>query len=268
MKLAVLAALCVHSLIGQVFEVISIRQSPLPTSRRIRVDFDGGPGTADPTRFSCRNCSQPLLVMHAYGVEYDQIAGLDSRTELYDIEAKVPAEATKDQFRVMLQKLLSTRFNMSLHRERKRKQAFELVVGKNGPRIKKTAEREEDYVAAASSAPENALDPEGFPILPSGKSGYASVNGRARMRVLNATMEQLASKLSNQLDLPVIDATGLAGRYDFDLYWAGRSADGADDPSPNLFSAVESQLGLRLRPRKAAVTMIVIDHADRVPTEN
>jgi uncharacterized protein (TIGR03435 family) len=206
--------------------------------------------------------------MHAYDVEYDQIVGLDSRTELYDIEAKVTAGATKHQFRVMLQKLLSTRFNMSLHRETKLKQAYELVVGKNGPRIKKAVEREDDYVAAASSASKNALDPEGFPILPSGQSGYASVNGRARMRVLNGTMEQLASKLSNQLDMPVIDATGLAGGYDFDLHWSGRTADGTDDSSRNLFSAVESQLGLRLRPRKAAVTIIVIDHADRVPTEN
>jgi uncharacterized protein (TIGR03435 family) len=81
-------------------------------------------------------------------------------------------------------------------------------------------------------------------------------------------MEQVASKLSNQLDMPVINATGLIGRYDFDLHWSGRSVDGTDDPGPNLFSAVESQLGLRLKPRKAAVIMIVIDHVDRVPIAN
>jgi uncharacterized protein (TIGR03435 family) len=207
-----------------------------------------------------------LLVVHAYDVEYAQVAGLDSRTDLYDIEAKVPAEATKDQFRAMLQNLLSNRFNMSLHQETKLKQAYELVVAKNGPRIRKAVERKGDYPAMASSASQTALDPEGFPILASGQGGYASVNGRARMRVLDGTMEQLASKLANQLDMPVANATGLVGRYDFDLYWSG--VDGVDDPGPNLFSAVESQLGLRLRPRKAAVTMIVIDHVDRAPTGN
>ena len=268
MRLDILVAVCVQSLIGQVFEVTSIRPSPPPISRRIRVDFDGGPGTVDPTRFSCRNCSLWLLVMHAYDVEYDQVAGLGSRTELYDIEAKVPAEATKDQFRAMLQNLLSHRFNMSLHRETKLKQAYDLEVAKNGPRIKEAVEGKADYRGTASSAPQNNLDPEGFPILASGQSGYVSVNGRARMRLLDGTMEQLASKLSNQLDMPVINATGLVGRYDFDLYWSGRSVDGTDDPGPNLFSAVESQLGLRLKPRKAAVTMIVIDHVDRAPTGN
>jgi uncharacterized protein (TIGR03435 family) len=68
--------------------------------------------------------------------------------------------------------------------------------------------------------------------------------------------------------MPVINATGLVGGYDFGLYWTGRSVDATDDASPNIFSAVESQLGLRLRPRKAAVTIIVIDHVDRAPTEN
>ena len=87
------------------------------------------------------------------------------------------------------------------------------------------------------------------------------------MQVFNETMDQLASRISNQLDMPVINATGLRGRNAFGLYWAGQSVD-ADAASPNLFSAVESQLGLRLQPRKAAVTIIVIDHVDRTPTEN
>jgi uncharacterized protein (TIGR03435 family) len=268
MKFAILAILCIYSLSAQEFEVASVRPSAPPTSSRIRVDFEGGPGTGDPTRFSCRNCSQSLLVMHAYDVEYDQIAGLNSRTELYDIEAKVPEGTTKDQFRVMLQKLLSRRFNMRLHRETRQMQAYELVAGKDGPKIKESLAGQGFQEATDSNASRNALDDEGFPILPKGQSGYASVNGRARMQVLNTTMDQLARKLSNQLDTPVINATGLAGRYDCGLYWAGRSVDGTDDGNPSLFFAVESQLGLRLQPKKAAVPIVVIDHADRAPTEN
>jgi len=268
MKLALLTALWVHCLSAQEFEVVSIRPSAPPTSRRIRVDFEGGPGTNDPTRFSCRNCSLSLLVMHAYDVEYDQIAGLNSRAELYEIEAKVPGGAAKDQFRMMLQKLLSERFDMSLHRETKLMQAYELLVGKNGPKMKKSVAEEGGQDATASKTPGSSLDSEGFPTLPKGQSGYASIDGRARMQLMNGTLDQLASKLSNQLDAPVINATGLAGRYDFAMYWAGRSVDGTDDPSPNLFSAVESQLELRLEPKKAAVPIIVIDHVDRTPSGN
>ena len=169
---------------------------------------------------------------------------------------------------MMLQKLLSERFNMSLHRETKQMQAYELVTGKNGPTMKKSDTGEAVQAAAASNSSRIVLDPDGFPVLPISQSGYASVNGRARMQVTNETTDQLASRLENQLDMPVINATDLAGRYDYGLYWAGPSVDGADDASPNLFSAVESQLGLRLQPRKAAVSIVVIDHVDRVPAEN
>ena len=268
MKLAMLTALCIRYLSGQGFDVASIKPSAPPSSQRIRVTFEGGPGTADPTRFSCRNCSLSLLVMRAYDVEYHQVAGLNSRTEFYDIAAKVPEGTSKDQFRMMLQKLLSNRFKMSLRREMKQTQAYELVVGKNGPKMKESVPEVTVQEATVSRSSQIVLDAEGFPILPTAQSGYVSVNGRARMRVFNETMDQLASRLSNQLDMPVINATGLAGGYDFGLYWAGRSVDATDDASPNIFSAVESQLGLRLRPRKAAVTIIVIDHVDRAPTEN
>jgi len=260
MKIAILAVLCVAHLGAQEFEVTSIRPSAPPTSRRIRVDFEGGPGTGDPTRFSCRNCSLALLVMRAYEVEFNQIAGLDSRTELYDIAAKIPDGATKEQFPVMLQKLLSRRFHVSLHRETKQMQAYELVVGKSGPKMMESLGGEVSQEASSSG---NTLDAEGFPVLAKGQSGYASVNGRARMQVLQSTMDQLAGKLSNQLDTPVINATGLGGSYDYELHW-----DGTADGTPSLFSAVESQLGLRLQAKKAAVMMVVIDHVDRTPTAN
>jgi uncharacterized protein (TIGR03435 family) len=268
MKLAILTVLCVRYVSGQEFDVISIKPSEPPRSQRIRVTFEGGPGSADPTRFSCRNCSLSLLVMCAYDVEYHQVAGLDSRTEFYDIAAKVPEGASKDEFRMMLQKLLSNRFKMSLHRELKRVQAYELVVGKNGPKMKESAPEVTVPNATVSNSSRIVLDPEGFPILPTDRSGYASVNGRARMQAFNETMDQLAGKISNQLDVPVINATGLRGRYAFGLHWAGNSVDSTDDTSPNLFSAVELQLGLRLQPGKAVVTILVIDYVDRRPTEN
>jgi uncharacterized protein (TIGR03435 family) len=186
MKLAILTALCVRYLSGQEFDVASIKPAEAPSSQRIRVTFEGGPGTADPTRFSCRNCSLSLLVMRAYDIEYHQVAGLNSRTEFYDIAAKVPEGASKDQFRMMLQKLLSNRFKMSLHREMKQMQAYELVVGKNGPKMKESVPEVTVQEATASGSSRIVLDPEGFPILPTGQSGYASGSGVARNQSLPA----------------------------------------------------------------------------------
>ena len=271
MKHAALLVLVFASANGQEFEVASIRPSAPPDGQRIRVDFDGGPGTPSPTRFTCRNCSLSMLVMRAYNVEYHQVAGLNSRSsELYDIAAEVPEGAKKAEFRFMLQKLLSDRFRMTVHQETKEMQAYELIVAKNGPKIRESPpETSAKEIASLPrpEAPQISLDREGFPILPAGKAGYASVKGRARMQVFNETMDQLSSRISNQLDMPVANATGLSGRYDFSLYWAD-TLEPTNDAGPNLFSALESQLGLRLIGKKAPVTIIVVDHMDRVPSEN
>ena len=204
--------------------------------------------------------------MLAYDVEYSQITGLSTREdELYDVEATLPAETTRLQYRAMLQNLLAGRFNLLLHRESKLVRGFELAVGKTGPKINEAsrANAEASVPAAAPFGPV-ALDREGFPVLPAGRSGYESVNGRARMQGTNETMDEFARKLVNQLDLPVRNATGLAGRYDYSLYWASPSADNS---GPSLFTALASQLGLKLSSRKVPVTVLVIDHVER-PSEN
>jgi uncharacterized protein (TIGR03435 family) len=272
MKYAVLLTFALASANGQEFEVASIRPSAPPNSQRIRVDFDGGPGTVDPTRFTCRNCSLSMLVMHAYNVQYHQVAGLNARSgELYDIAARVPEGATKAEFRSMLQKLLRDRFRMTSHYETKEMQTYELIVAKGGPKIKKAAPETSAAEIGASDRPETSqitLDRDRFPILPRGKGGYASIKGRARMQVFNETMDQLSSRICNQLDTPVANASGLAGRYDFSLYWAGDTQEMTNDAGPSLFSALESQLGLRLVGKKAPVTIIAVDHLDLRPSEN
>jgi len=209
-----------------------------------------------------------MLVMRAYDVEYSQIAGLKIHSDdLYDVEATLPAETTRVQFRAMLQDLLSSRFNMILHSETKQVQGYELAVGKNGPKMKHTSQViGEDHPGAAASQRSGpvALDREGFPVLPAGRPGYESVNGRARMQGTNETMDEFARKLVNQLDVPVQNTTGVEGRYDYSLYWASTSADNA---GPSLFWALESQLGLKLSSKRVAVTMIVVDRVEK-PSEN
>ncbi len=207
-----------------------------------------------------------MLVMRAYDVEYSQIAGLKNHSDdLYDIEATLRDGTTRVQFRAMLQHLLSSRFKMTLHSEIKQVQGYELTVGKNGSKIKPTGQLGEGAEAPRSQRSEQIiLDSGGFPELPAGRAGYESVNGRARMQGTNETMDEFARKLVNQLDLPVENRTGLGGRYDYSLYWASISADNA---GPSLFSALPSQLGLKLSSKRVAATMIVIDSVEK-PSEN
>lgn len=207
-----------------------------------------------------------MLVMRPYDVEYSQIVGLKSHSDdLYDVEVTLQAGTTRIQFRAMLQNLLSDRFKMLLHSETKQVQGYELAVGKNGLKMKQAKQPiGESQSALSDRSGPTALDPEGFPVLPAGRSGYESVNGRARMQGTNETMDEFARKLVNQLDLPVRNATGLPGRYDYSLYWANALAD---DAGPSLFSALESQLGLKLSSRRVPVTIIVIDRVKR-PSEN
>lgn len=151
------------------------------------------------------------------------------------------------------------------------------------------------------------IGPDGFPILPAfmgGRAGLFNIMmpGRARMIAQQQTMQDLAARLSNQLSKPVTDATGLTKKYDFTLTFAPEQgmmgpmgvplpppggggggavavavADGGRGPMappsdaeapPDIFAAVQSQLGLKLEPKKGPVEIIVIDHIERTPTEN
>jgi uncharacterized protein (TIGR03435 family) len=269
-NLAAVIVLTFTTIYGQEFEVASIRLSPPQNSQRIRVRMDGGPGTNDPTRFSCR-CSLSMLVMEAYNVKYYQIAGLGSReSEIYDTAANVPPAATREQFHIMLQKLLAERFHLVLHRSVRKMRAYDLIVAKNGPKIKRSVADEASADNTEPPLPDRSkisLDEEGFPILPLGRLGMLYMAGKVHMQGVGDTMDQVAAKLENQLDLPVVNSTQLLGKYDFSLYWAVESA-GADNSGPSLFSAVESQLGLKLSPKNASVPLIVIDHIDAAPSGN
>jgi uncharacterized protein (TIGR03435 family) len=251
------------------FEVASIKPSAKPTSQRIRVSIDGGPGTNDPTLLECRNCSVSMLMMRAYDVKYYQLSGPGSRSEeLFDITARIAEGTTKEQLRLMLQNLLADRLKLTLHREIREMQTYLLVVAKKGPKIN-------------ASTAGRALNPS---LAPSG-TGMAVIDGQVRMRGIGESMEQFSSWLANQLDLQVIDSTGLKGKYDFSLYWAADSVRGAlapvagaeasapltggrGDSGPTLFDALQSQLGLKLEQKKGPVEIIVVDHVEKTPTGN
>jgi uncharacterized protein (TIGR03435 family) len=281
------------------FEVASVKPAPPPSDNRIRISMAGGPGTPDPGRINFEFVNLRMVLAQAYNVKDYQISGpawLDS--ERFNITAKVPQGATKEQFRVMLQNLVADRFKLTLHRERKDLPAFSLIVAKNGPKLKPSAP---DDPNASPAATADALPPpgrmpmgkDGFPQMPPGARGRGlrmmMMPGRARLSGDAMTVTQFCDALSQQLDRAVVDNTGLTGKYDLELTFEpdqnrmmaglGRGGPGPGDGGPphetpaaeapaTIFTAIQEQLGLKLDPKKEAVEVLVIDHMEKTPIDN
>ena len=272
------------------FEVASVKPAA-PLDGRMMIGTRGGPGTADPERITSSNMALKDLLMLAYDVQSFQVEGpawVD--TERYDIAAKLPPGTTKEQSRMMWQALLAERFGLTLHHDSKEFQAWELVVAKGGTKLKESTL---DLSAPAQPVPAGPkLDKNGFPEMNSpGMISMFSMgpNGAAAHTAGKAqTMSQLAARLGNMLHQPVVDKTGLAGKYDFTLEYtpdlnglqmvtphgsppgpaSGNPADSTSEPGTNLAAAVQQQLGLKLVSTKTRLDVLVVDHADKVPTEN
>jgi uncharacterized protein (TIGR03435 family) len=276
------------------FEVASIKPAAPQDGHMIRMGMKGGPGTPDPGRFTAENLDLISLIAQAYDVKRFQVSGASwMASTRFDINAKVPAAATKEQFRLMLQNLLAERFKMTLHREKKEAPIYELVVAKGGPKLKESAPPSDEASAREPEPPgPPKLDKEGIPVFPAGRQGAMigfAPGGRARLQAMGQTMDQFINMLSNQVDRPVIDETGLKGKYDFSLSFAmemgmGRGMMGLPPPppgdggpaatapdgeaGPTLFTALQEQLGLRLEAKRGPVDILVIDRMEKTPTEN
>jgi len=211
------------------FEVATVKPAAPQAIGRMMIGMRGGPGTGDPGRITYNNLSLRDLMTVAYSVKRSQITGEPSwfDSERFDITAKVPAGATKDDARVMLQSLLADRFKLTLHREKKEMAMYALVVGKNGPKLKEStapADEPKDNGEPPPPPPDLrdrlAMGKDGCPEPPP-QMGNRPVNmmmfvtGAACMVANAQTMSGLADMLSNQFDRPVTDMTGLKGKYDF-----------------------------------------------------
>lgn len=262
------------------FELASIKPS-VPSDGRVVVGCRGGPETNDPTLLTCQNLSLSNLMTMAYRIAHYQLSAPDwMMTTRFDVTAKVPKGATKEQFAVMMQNLLSDRFKLAVHRESRNLQKYDLVVTKNGPKFKEQvpppAPKENDPRPPAPGP--LTRDKDGYPVLPPGRPGMAIMYDRARLYNPGMTMQQLAGQISGQISSPVTDATGLNGKYEINLYWtAGDLTAGppgpnglssTPDPGPTLTQALQDQLGLHLESKKGPVEFIVVEQAQKVPTEN
>ena len=234
-----------------VFEVATIKPSD-PNRRRL---FSIGS-----TEVSTVGTTVNDLIVFAYGVHVRQISGAPGwvESDKFDITGKAEGggQPNPTQFKTMLQKLLGDRFQLAFHRDKKQLTVYALTVEKNGPKLTRSE--------AASPFPN---------LVPSGPG-----NLPAR----NATMEEFAGVMQAHLDRPVVDQTGLKGRFDFQLQWTPdettqftplgapgeppKPPEGAET-QPDLFTAIQQQLGLKLESTMAETDVLVIDKVEK-PSEN
>jgi uncharacterized protein (TIGR03435 family) len=162
-------------------------------------------------------------------------------SDRFRIEAKAeePEKTTEALLLVMLQALLMDRFQLKFHRQTVEQPGFALVVGKNGSKMKPA--KGEDVVTGFGGQIKPAPD-------------------RGKMTTRKCTIARLVEILSFIRSSPVVDKTGLDGEYDFTLNWD-------EDEGPTLRTAVEEQLGLKLEPQKVAVSLFVIESAQK-PSPN
>jgi uncharacterized protein (TIGR03435 family) len=204
------------------------------------------------------------LITMAYDLHPKQISGAPQwvESDKFDLTIRpdVPGQPNVDQMKIIIQKLLADRFQLKFHKDKKELAVYALTVGKGGQKISKSQR-----------------DPDSLPGL-----FFGGPPPGMTLNVTNATMDQFTSLMQSAvLDKPVIDQTGLKEKYDFILKWtpdAGQllglrggapappPADVPDAP-PDLFTAVQQQLGLKLDSTRAPADVIVLDKVEK-PSEN
>jgi uncharacterized protein (TIGR03435 family) len=265
LKQAVVLAFLASLACGQTFDAASVKAVQ---SAGGRFTMSGGPGTNDPGRISYENIPLRIVLLSAYGLKNYQLVGPDWLNTLrFDITAKIPDGATKEQFQSMLRSLLEARFRMTLHRESKELPIYDLLVAKKGPKLKAVTAQPTDEQIATALPGEGA---DGFPKLSMPSSGIVieTKNGAARITANAVTLAKFAEMLSGRVGRPVIDRTEIAGTYSFVVYFTPEGATPSDSSEPDIFAAMQEQLGLRLEARKGPVEMLVIDYAEKIPTGN
>ena len=283
------------------FEVASVKPGP-PDGIG---SMNGGPlpvgpfnqTNHDPGRITWTNVRLGRVIQVAFDFPIDRISGPDWLfDDVVTIVATVPAGTSVGDFRLMAQSLLAERFKLTVHRETKQVSGYALEVAKNGPKLKESRQdpvKESKGEAKSEGKRDETCrgcnniviqDESGFPaprpgnpmFLPgAGFSATIAVNGKNRASVLNGGAKAIADYLGNAIGSPVEDRTGLTGIYDVHLEFVPdpsgtepNATAAAAEPGTNIFDAVPSQLGLKLTPKKVPVEMLVIDHVEKVPTEN
>ena len=223
------------------FEVISIKPNLSGLDSDSSKSHDGV--------FTGTNLSLKWLITWSYKMRDYQVEGpnwLDKAR--FDIAAKPPSgQDLQKKLDVMIQSMLADRFKLALHRETREMPVYGLVLAKNGLKLK-----------------------------PVEDTGHQSHHGKRGQSIDEETsMARLAMELGRQVDRPVVDMTGVNGVFNFTLNWTPEESQAAKqetkldaDTYPPLLTALQEQLGLKLELKKAPLEVLVIDHIEKLPTEN
>jgi len=225
--------LCVTSAgaIAQEFAVASIR----PSSEAVKFESDGET-KVEPGAVRMRDVTIETCIKWAYRVQKSQVSGPGLLTsERYDITAKSDAPVSDEQMRLMMRALLKERFHLAFHTEKKELHSFALIVTRGGTKLKQAT-------------------PDEVPYRQNSAMGTVA---RA------TTMQEFADFLSGPVEKPVVDKTGLTGRWDFAFDFTKYMTDppkGLDDFLIVLNITLQGELGLKLEPERDVVDVMVIDH--------
>ncbi|MBB5062193.1 TIGR03435 family protein [Granulicella mallensis] len=250
------------------FDVASIRQSPEASSYMVTGMFQPHSSSVRIVNFDAMN-----LLSMAYDVRWDQIVDMPNwHHAMFNIQAKSDSAAderlaklSKGQEKLeqqhMMQVLLADRFKLKTHWETREGPIYNLIVAKNGPKLRE-AKNEPPSPEAIKIWGDKPMPP----IYQQGDSrtGFDFI-------AYQCSTDKIAEELAGQFGHPVSNKTGLTGKYNFKLRYHGihlseRSADDLD-PVPTLDTAVQDQLGLKLEPSKGPIQVLVIDHIEK-PSEN
>jgi uncharacterized protein (TIGR03435 family) len=201
-------------------------------------------------RLYIENQTVNSLMSVAFAIHQRQIVDGPAwfETQKYDIVGQADVEGYPNigQIQEMLQKLFESRFSLKFHREKRELSIYAITVVKGGPKLTR-----------------NVDSSNGLPS----QTGDGS-DGQKVRRFKNNSMSDFALGMQDFLDKPVVDQTGLGGRYDFVLTWTPDDSNiNAPNAAPGIFTAVQEQLGLKLEPTKGPADVLVIDHVER-PSEN
>jgi len=281
---AVLLVAAAYGLFGQsdahpAFQMASIKRNTSnwsePTHHRMDVHPELG------GRLTAHNAPLALLIQRAYAVQAFQVVGGPAwiNSPGYDIEAKPKGHTDRKQMWLMLQTLLADRFRLRLHRETRELPVYDLMAVKSGPKLPAPKD-----VRCISRPPDAPTPPPHIP----GQVDCGYVAGPflgssgLRLEGSKVHMADLIRQLAVVLDRPVLDKTEFTGEFDLNLSFTADEATmglpgfgGPGDPGgtrlrtnpklPNIFTALEEQLGLKLVPAKGPVEVLVIDQVEQVP---
>ncbi len=235
------------------FEVASVKRS---SPQAVGVRFRHNPAMVD-----IRNFALIDIIGEAYKIDTRLISGASSPlTARFDILATIPKGVNESEIPAMLQRLLSERLKLKLHREPRMTRVYALEVGKGELKLDRAASAPADVSTSPPEGNFQLLKDLRFPEL-----GF---------KAAAVTMAKFAGLLQSYVrEFPVVDLTGLQGRYNFTFKFSGapdpplEGALGAD-PVPSALLTGISRLGLKLEPRRISLDHLVVDHVDDTPVEN